>query len=72
MVVVLGNCLLEVHPDLAAEGEYLFWILAWQTFVQMIANNMTYLLVRWVCVNGRPLAGGGLILHKHQPVIAST
>lgn len=72
MVMVLGNCLREVHPDLAEEGEYLFWILTWQIFVQMIANNMTYLSVRWVCVNGRPLAGGGLILHKHQPVIAST
>lgn len=74
IVTVLQGCLRKVQPDLAAMGEFFFFspLLPGQSFVRMIAKNMTYLSIREVCVNGRPLAGGGLILRKHQPVIAAT
>lgn len=72
IVTVLEGCLRKVQPDLAAMGGFLFSLLPGQTSVQVIAKNMTYLSIREVCVNGRPLAGGGLILRKHQPVIAAT
>lgn len=73
IVTVLQDCLREVQPDLAAMGDFFFFfsLLPGQTSVQMIAKNMTYLSIREVCVNGRPFAGGGLILRKHQPVIAA-